>query len=347
MTERSKHDNPTGRSSKPLVFISHDTRDEELAEAFSKLLTTVSAGVLKSFRSSDKKGNQGLAYGVIWYQELMKKLADASVVVALLTHHSIDKPWILYEAGVAQGKLNTPVIGIAIGIPLKNANNGPFAQFQNASDDVDSLTGVVVQLLKRIPGSDPNLDAIKKPVEEFKKQTEEIMKKQAIDKSGEGEIMSQYLPKKTNKNDVFIVHGRNDGIKSEVTAFLYKMKLKPIILHEQPNQGKTVIEKLEKYGDVGAAVILFSSDDLGKYNGDNEYEPRARQNVIFEAGYFIGRLGRENTIILYEDGLRIPTDLGGYIYISLDEHKRWQVELAKDLKAGGLDIDLDDILVPK
>ena len=184
-----KHDNPSARGTKPLVFISHDTRDAELAESFSKLLSSVSAGVLKSFRSSDKRGNQGIAYGVEWYPEIMKKLADASDVVALLTHNSINRPWILYEAGVAKGKLDTPLLGIAIGIPLNKANNGPFAQFQNSSDDVDSLTKLVVQLVNRIPNSEPDTAVIKMQVEAFKKQAEEILKKQPIAESAEGELM--------------------------------------------------------------------------------------------------------------------------------------------------------------
>jgi hypothetical protein len=92
-----------------LVFISHDSRDAELAEAFSKLLSSVSAGVLKSFRSSDRKGSQGIEYGTEWYLELMKKLSTASDVVCLLTQRSVERPWILYEAGVAKGKLGTPV----------------------------------------------------------------------------------------------------------------------------------------------------------------------------------------------------------------------------------------------
>lgn len=102
----------------PLIFISHDTRDAELAEAFSKLLSRVSAGVLKTFRSSDKKGNQGIEYGVEWYPEIMKKLESASDVVCLLTPHSVGRPWILYEAGVAKGKMDTPVHGLALGVPL-------------------------------------------------------------------------------------------------------------------------------------------------------------------------------------------------------------------------------------
>ena len=108
------------QSASPLVFISHDSRDAELAEAFSKLLSSVSAGMLKSFRSSDKKGGEGIEFGDEWYKRLMTKLDSASDVVCLLTERSIERPWILYEAGVAKGKLDIPVIGIAIGVPLGN-----------------------------------------------------------------------------------------------------------------------------------------------------------------------------------------------------------------------------------
>jgi len=159
----------------PLVFISHDTRDAELAECFSRLLSSVSAGVLKSFRSSDKKGYQGIEYGVEWFPEIMKRLDDASDVVCLLTKNSVDRPWILYEAGVAKGKLNTTVLGVSIGIPLSKANNGPFAQFQNCSDDEDSLSKLVMQLVKRIPSSEPDLDVIKVQVNVFLTKIKEIL----------------------------------------------------------------------------------------------------------------------------------------------------------------------------
>jgi hypothetical protein len=96
----------TASSSSPLIFISHDTRDADLAEAFSKLLKSVSAGMLKSFRSSDKKGNEGIEFGDEWYKRLMSKLDSASDVVCILTERSVERPWILYEAGVAKGKLN-------------------------------------------------------------------------------------------------------------------------------------------------------------------------------------------------------------------------------------------------
>jgi hypothetical protein len=158
-----------------LIFISHDSRDSELAEAFSKLLNGVSAGVLKSFRSSDRKGGQGIEYGVEWYPELMSKLATASDVVCLLTERSLERPWILYEAGVAKGKLNTPVYGIALGVPLNRASSGPFAQFQNCADGEEELTKLVRQLVNRIPGAEPDTEALQIQVRMFKERVEKAL----------------------------------------------------------------------------------------------------------------------------------------------------------------------------
>ncbi|EJL6583439.1 hypothetical protein ABMY36_12955 [Vibrio vulnificus] len=159
----------------PLVFISHDTRDAEIAEAFSKLIGSVSAGVLKSFRSSDRKGIQGIEYGVEWYPTIMGQLDNASDVVCLLTPMSLERPWILYEAGVARGKLNTPVHGVAVGVPLSKAATGPFAQFQNCGDDDESLTSLVMQLVDRIPNSEPDREVVKLQVTAFKNKVETIL----------------------------------------------------------------------------------------------------------------------------------------------------------------------------
>ena len=159
----------------PLIFISHDTRDSELAEAFSKLLSSVSAGVLKSFRSSDKTGTQGIEYGTEWYPKLMSKLGSASDVVCLLTPRSVDRPWILYEAGVAKGRLDTPVHGVALGIPISRASVGPFAQFQNCADDEPALTKLVMQLVARIPGSEPDREAIQVQVAAFIQRVKSVL----------------------------------------------------------------------------------------------------------------------------------------------------------------------------
>jgi hypothetical protein len=161
----------------PLIFISHDTRDADLAEAFARLLSSVSCGMLKSFRSSDKKGTQGIEYGLEWYPQIMGKLNTSSGVVCLLTERSLNRPWILYEAGVAKGRLETPVYGIALGITLSQANTGPFAQFQNCDDDNESLTNLVLQLLSRIPNSEPDREAVMTQVESFNAKKKEILAK--------------------------------------------------------------------------------------------------------------------------------------------------------------------------
>jgi hypothetical protein len=153
--------------SKALVFVSHDSRDADIAEAFANLLSDVSAGTLKSFRSSDKKGNTGIEFGAEWYTSIMSQLGDATDVVALLTARSIDRPWILYEAGVARGKLDTTVLGLALGVPLDKISTGPFGQFQNCGDDEDSLTKLVMQLLQRNPDAAPREEAVRMQVRLF------------------------------------------------------------------------------------------------------------------------------------------------------------------------------------
>lgn len=199
-----------------LVFISHDSRDAEIAEAFSKLLGSVTAGVLKSFRSSDNKGNQGIEYGVEWYPKILDALQDSSDVVCLLTKNSINRPWILFEAGMAKGKLDTSILGIAIGVPLTSISNGPFAQFQNCADDTDSLTKLVKQLVKKIPNSEPDEDVIKSQVEIFKKKINSILQPTTEEKKNdkketkldfeasaklfeEVKIMFQELPRRLEK----------------------------------------------------------------------------------------------------------------------------------------------------
>jgi len=153
---------------KPQVFVSHDSRDADIAEAFANLLTDASGGILKSFRSSDRKGTAGIEFGEEWYKAIMERLDTATNVVALLTQTSIDRPWILYETGVASGKLGTTVFGLAIGIPLEQASTGPFYRFQNCADDEDSLTKLVLQLIRRNPEAAPREEAVRRQVQAFR-----------------------------------------------------------------------------------------------------------------------------------------------------------------------------------
>jgi len=164
-------------TSGPLVFISHDARDAELAEAFGKLLKSVSAGMIKTFRSSDKKGTEGIDFGDEWYKRLMAMLQSTSDVVCLFTERSLDRPWILFEAGVAKGKLSTPVVGVALGVPLSRITAGPFYQFQNMDDSEADLTKLVHQLARRVQGLELDADVVRVQVAAFRTAEAEILKK--------------------------------------------------------------------------------------------------------------------------------------------------------------------------
>lgn len=146
-------------------------------------------------------------------------------------------------------------------------------------------------------------------------------------------------------NEVFIVHGRDDGAKEAVARFLTKLDLKPIVLHEQPNQGRTIIEKFEEYARVGFAVVLLTPDDIGALQDQSEnLQPRARQNVILELGFFLGKLGRNKTCALRKENVEVPSDYDGVIYISMDSHGAWKMELVRELKGAGFNVDANRAL---
>lgn len=142
---------------------------------------------------------------------------------------------------------------------------------------------------------------------------------------------------KDNKK-VFIVHGHNDKLRLEVSNWLYSLKLNPIVLHEQANSGvKSIIDKLEMYSDVRCAIILMTADDKGKAKEEKSYKERARQNVVFEAGYFIGKLEPQNVILLHEAGIEMPGDLGGCVYIEASDQNGWKEEVRREFNKMGID----------
>lgn len=144
---------------------------------------------------------------------------------------------------------------------------------------------------------------------------------------------------------VFVVHGHDEAVKHVVARFLEKLKLTVIILHEQPNKGRTVIEKFEANSDVGFAVVLLTPDDEGYSTKSPEIlKKRARQNVILELGYFIGKLGRQRVCALYVEDVEIPSDINGVLYVKYDSFGGWRSELAKEIKAAGIAVDLNQII---
>lgn len=145
-----------------------------------------------------------------------------------------------------------------------------------------------------------------------------------------------------DKTKVFIVHGHDDLAKSEVARFVEKLNLTAIILHEQASSGKTIIEKIEEFSNVGFGIVLYTPCDVGatKDNKD-KLQHRARQNVVFEHGFLIGKIGRNNVCALVKDQIETPNDISGVVYIPMDYHKAWQIAIAKELRNSGYDIDMN------
>ncbi len=150
-----------------------------------------------------------------------------------------------------------------------------------------------------------------------------------------------------NSKKIFIVHGHNNEMKESVARTISNLKLVPIILHEQPSQGNTIIEKFENNSDVAFAIVLLSADDKGFNKNENPdtAKLRSRQNVIFELGYFIGKIGRNRVLALYEDvaNFELPSDYSGVIFIKYDNAAFWKYSLVKELKAIGIQVSADDI----
>jgi predicted nucleotide-binding protein len=149
-------------------------------------------------------------------------------------------------------------------------------------------------------------------------------------------------------NKVFIVHGHDDALKQAVARVLHQLDLDPIILQEKPDQQRTIIEKFSDYADVSFAIALFTPDDIGGIasgaKSPDDLKRRARQNVVFEFGYFIGRLGRSNACALVKGDIEFPSDYSGVVYIRADDAGSWRFTLVRELRAAGFDVDANRLL---
>lgn len=166
----------------------------------------------------------------------------------------------------------------------------------------------------------------KELLEELKKQAQPIEAVQQKDPTSED---------KSSAKKIFIVHGRDDEVLREVKSFVLGMGLEPIILYKEPSKGKTIIEKFEELGSEACyAIALFTPDDKGGLKEEGKrvkYKERARQNVIFECGYFIGKLGRERVCALVKGDIEHPSDYSGIVYVCYKDG--WQSQLRKEIEA--------------
>lgn len=163
---------------------------------------------------------------------------------------------------------------------------------------------------------------------------------QYLDDMKENKFSDQGELQKNDYSKVFIVHGHDGELKESVARVIERQGIKPVILSEQANRGATIIEKIETYSDVKGAICLFTSDDIGRGINELTDSPRARQNVVFESGYFVGKLGRQNVVLISDENIELPSDLQGIVYSNKSE---WKFQVLKELKAIGYKIDYNKI----
>jgi predicted nucleotide-binding protein len=165
-----------------------------------------------------------------------------------------------------------------------------------------------------------------------------LLKSTEEDTESEVEAINQ-----VNMSQVFIVHGHDDLAKVETARFIEKLGFEPIILHEQASSGQTIIEKIESYSNVGFGIVLYTACDIGAKKGEEaNLKSRARQNVVFEHGYLIGKIGRKNVSALVKGNVETPNDISGVVYISMESD--WKLDIAKELRESGYPIDMNKVI---
>ncbi len=150
---------------------------------------------------------------------------------------------------------------------------------------------------------------------------------------------------KSTGGRVFLVHGRDEATLQTVARFVERIGLEAVVLKEQPDGGRTIVEKFIDNSAVDYAIVLMTPDDRGHLAAEMEAaESRARQNVVFELGFFIGKLGREKVCMLHKGAVSIPSDLAGVVYVPFDDANRWQLQIARNMDSQGIAVDLRGIL---
>lgn len=145
-------------------------------------------------------------------------------------------------------------------------------------------------------------------------------------------------------NMVFVVHGHDEGAKQTVARFLEQCGFVAVILHEQADGGRTIIEKIEQYADVVFAIVLYTPCDIGREKNEKRGTPRARQNVVFEHGYLIAKLGRERVCALVKQGVQTPGDIAGVVYKPMDSAGAWKTEILREMKSAGVVVDASKLI---
>lgn len=148
------------------------------------------------------------------------------------------------------------------------------------------------------------------------------------------------------RKTVFISHGHDEETRTTVAEFVENLGLKVTVLDEQPGNDPTVIDSLERYADdTGFAIALLTPDDVGalKDEAGRQLNPRAHQNVIFELGYFIGKLNPNQVCLLYKEGVELPSYIPNVVYVPMDGADAWKLELSQGMRNAGLPVDMSQV----
>lgn len=203
------------------------------------------------------------------------------------------------------------------------ATDFAFTFYYTGNNYVDNLQNMTTQVI--VPFSRDYIDHVKM-------------------KTGVAEATVPPIRSEPAARKVFVVHGHDEGARESIARFLEKLGFEAIVLFEQAGKGQTIIEKVETYSDVGFAVVLLSPDDEGNVRGQSPPQPRARQNVILELGYFLGRLGRSRVLALKRGDLEIPSDFHGVEYQPFSSDGAWKQALGRELQAAGFDVDWNVVM---
>jgi hypothetical protein len=251
---------------RPMVFISHHSDDALLAQEFARLLKNASGGHLKSFYSSDNKSQGGIPFGDEWYGTLMSKLSDASDVVVLLTQRSIERPWVLYEAGAATGKLDAKAIGLILGIPADKARTGPFGVLQNCENDEHQITKLVLQLIRRDPDVSQEEEGVRPHVKKFRSRVKTLLEAQEESDSRTHTQTLHYVKKIEPASDFF------NRFYSSLSTVISMDPKYGIQYHSTP---------LDPYGDVCELLRTLPSSDAVMVTAKNlDQKQHAIQQLI-------------------------------------------------------------------
>lgn len=318
--------------------------------------------------------------GARWSSEMSLQLSKSRFGIICLTPENLEAPWVMFEAGVLSKEMEYAyVVPYLFGFESSDLT-GPLAQFQAVRANKDD-TKKVIQVMNKALGESalpdtrlsvvfekwwPDLAAKLSAIGSSPVTSRPARAKKNRDKSPDVNLLQSRIKKlehtlkvllptlspsdaaqtKPDRSQyVFLVYGHNEVVRETVARFIEQIGAIPIFLQEKPDKGHTIIEKLQEFSEVGYAVVLLTGDDIGRSVKDPTVRyPRARQNVIFELGYLLAKLGRDRIRILMEEGVEILSDLYGLIYIPLDSRGTWKLVMAKELRSAGVKINLDNLL---